>query len=213
VSRNVGYLSDSVVSVTPGVAITNSASLNDTLYSACGYFDHWEIVGYQSTSSATESNASNTTCGNATLGASFACWLPSRAMQGNSLSHTSISDWTHIDSFIQAIPAGFQYVPGTARVVYQRTTGHDVFTTTTQFVTPTFTVSGTDTIAHINLKSIFTGSSDTSLMVLMGLSYSYIWISKRSIVIPAISPQMQTGPSMRPLRLISTLKRGGPYLR
>ena len=70
VSRNVGYLSDSVVSVTPGIAITSSASLNDTLYSACGYFDHWEIVGYQ-INSATESNASNTTCGNATVGASF----------------------------------------------------------------------------------------------------------------------------------------------
>ena len=158
VSRNVGYLSDSVGAVIPGVAITNSSSLNDTLYSSCGYFDHWEVVGYQITS-ANISNASITTCGQGTLGASYT-FNTFQGSAGQQPFPYEYRNWSTVDSFIQRIPAGYQYVPGTAKVVYLRTSGHYQTATWTKFVNPKFRVSGTDTIVTINIKdSVLTGTS------------------------------------------------------
>ena len=158
VTTNVGWTNEYVGDVKPGVAITSSSSLPDASYADCGWFDRWSVIGYQLTSQ-NESNAVIPTCGTGTLGSSYAYYT----FLGNAGEHPfpyEYRDWAHIDNFTQAIPAGYQYIPGTARIVYQRTNGDNSFVTTTKFVTPTLTVSGTDTIVNIDVKnSAFGGGS------------------------------------------------------
>ena len=158
VTNNVGWTNSLAGDVAPGVVITNSASLPDASYTDCGWFGNWNVIGYQ-LYSQNESNANVPTCGQATLSSSYAYYT----FLGNAGEHPfpyEYRDWAHIDNFTQNIPAGYQYVPGTAKIVYLRTNGDNSFTTLTKFVTPTFTISGTDTVANIDLKNnFFTGTS------------------------------------------------------
>ena len=210
VSRNVGYLSDSVGSVTPGVAITNSSSLNDSLYSTCGYFDHWEVVGYQIIA-ADVSNASLTTCGQATLGASYAF----NTFQGNAGQQPfpyEYRNWSVLDSFVQHIPAGFQYVPGTAQIVYERTNGHDTYTTQTKFVNPKFSISGTDTVLTINIRdSVFTGTSGAFPLSTDG-SILYVYIGIKALNCTSGNAPVNTNWSFIPgVAANQHIKTGDPY--
>ena len=160
VTTNVGWNVEKQGDLTPGILITNASSAADNLYSDCGWYDSWQTVGYQLYATS-ESNADIGTCGQGTIGSSYAYYT----FLGNAGEHPfpyEYRDWNHIDNVSQNIPTGFQYVPGSARIVYQRTNGDNTYTSSTTYISPTISISGTDTVVSYDLKNnYFTGTAGT----------------------------------------------------
>ncbi|MFN8309530.1 MAG: Ig-like domain-containing protein [Chitinophagales bacterium] len=157
ISNNINWATELQGNVTPGAVFSNNATSSGLSFSDCGYFGQYSITGYAVDQWTHTGTVYTGTCGTGTIGSYFA-FYNFQGHAGENAYPYEYRDWMHIATTSMKVPAGYQYIPGTAAIHYSRTNGDDSYVTINQALTPVKSVSGTDTLFTFNLASAFTGT-------------------------------------------------------